>query len=105
MQVLTTMTGYNVNSGYRGEDKEMELIYKAALGDVEAKLQLVKQNLDLIVELAARYVSETGRSFIQMVQVGALAVIKAAEEFQYSRQAGFDIYVRKEIKKAMEGMV
>ena len=87
------------------DGKVTELVYRAASGDVEAKLELVKDHLDLVVGLAAGYAIEAGKPFSQMVQAGTLAVIKAADEFYHSQQMGFDHHVRYEIMRAMEGLV
>jgi DNA-directed RNA polymerase sigma subunit (sigma70/sigma32) len=84
---------------------ETELIFRASAGDIEAKLQLVKMHLDLVVEMAAAYTSQTGRSFSQMIQAGASAVIRAADEFQGSQQIAFVEHLRYEIAKTMEGIV
>ena len=86
------------------EEEEMGLILRAASGDAEARLKLVKDHLNLVVEIAAIHASETGRPFSQMVQAGTLAVIKAADEFHHSQQLEFADYVRHEITRAMEGM-
>ena len=84
---------------------EKKLISRAAAGDIEAKLQLVKDYLDLVVEFAAGYSSETGKPFSQMVQVGASAVIKAADNFHRSQQVKFADHLRLELTRAMEGIV
>lgn len=88
----------------RGVD-ETELIFRASAGDIEAKLQLVKMHLDLVVQIAAVYASQTGRPFSQMVQAGTSAVIRAADEFHELHQVAFVDYLRYEIAKAMEGIV
>lgn len=84
---------------------ERELISRAAAGDVEAKLQLVKTHLDLVVEFAAGYSSETGKPFSQMVQVGASTVIKAADNFHRSQQDEFADHLRLELTRAMGRIV
>jgi DNA-directed RNA polymerase specialized sigma subunit len=83
----------------------MELICKTASGDVEAKLQLVKDNLDLVVEIAACYASEYRILFPDMVKVGTLAVIRAADNFYQSQQMSFDDYVRDEITRSIKELV
>jgi DNA-directed RNA polymerase sigma subunit (sigma70/sigma32) len=84
------------------EEEKTELLYRAASGDVEAKLRLVKEHLDVVVELAAGYASETGRPFSQMVQVGTLAVVKSASSFRYPQQIEFIDHVRQEVIRAIE---
>lgn len=86
------------------EEEKTELLYKAASGDVEAKLQLVKEHLDLVVEVAAGYASETGRPFSQMVRAGTSAVIKAARTFHHPQQMGFADHVRQEVIRAIAGV-
>ena len=107
MQILTETVDLDIGREYRGTsfmtaEQEIELIYRAASGDVEAKLRLVKGHLDLVVELAARYASETGKPFSRVVQVAALAVVKAADNFHLSQQMEFADYVRLEVISAME---
>lgn len=109
MQMLTETVDLDMDWEYRGvsfmpEEEETELIHRAASGDVEAKLQLVKDHLDLVVVLAAEHASETGKPFSQAVQAGASAVIKAADDFHRSQQIGFIDYLRLEAVRAMEGI-
>jgi len=110
LQVLTDILDICTDDYCKGvlpmsEEEERELVYRVASGDVEAKLELVKEHLDLVVEVAAGYTTETGRSFSQMVQIGTLAVIKAVNEFHHSQETPFIQHVRCEITKAMEGVV
>jgi len=84
------------------EEEKTELLCRAVLGDVEAKLELVKEHLDLVVEVAAEYASETGRPFSQMVQAGTLGVIKAANTFHHPQQIEFVDHVRQEVIRAIE---
>ena len=86
------------------EEKETELVHRAASGDIEAKLQLVKEHLGLVVELAAGYASETGNQFSQVVKEATLAVIRAADDFHVSQQIRFVDHVRHEFVKAMKGV-
>ena len=93
---------------YRGvsfmpqEEETAEMLRRACLGDVEAKLQLVKEHLNLVVELAAGYASRTGRPFPLMVKAGTIAVVKAADDFHCSQQVAFDDHVRTHVTRAME---
>lgn len=110
MQVLTETLDSYLKRGYRGTQfmvggKDSEIIYKAAKGDVEAKLKLVKNHLDLVVEIAAEYSAKTGRSFFQMIQIGTLAVIRAAEKYHNAYQISFVDRVREEIIKAIKEII
>ena len=83
------------------EEEEIQLLCKACSGGAEAKLQLVKEYLSLVVEIAAGCAAETGEPFPRIVQVGALAVIKAADEFDQSQQLAFVDYVKNEVNRAI----
>ena len=84
------------------EEETAEMLRRACLGDIEAKLQLAKEHLDLVVELAAGYASQTGRPFLLMVRAGTMAVVKAADSFHCSQQVVFDDHVRIHVTRAME---
>ncbi len=104
---IATMMDLDMGKGYGGVSfmpgvEEAELLRRAWSGDVEARLELVKEHLDLVVEFAAGYASETGKPFSQMVKVGALAIIRAADDFHESQQMDFGDYVRSHITRAME---
>ncbi|MBD3183329.1 hypothetical protein GF312_13615 [Candidatus Poribacteria bacterium] len=85
--------------------QDNNLIRKAASGDIGARLQLVKDNLDLVVEIASIYADKTNRPFSHMVKNGAIAVIKAADCFCDSQEMDFDDYVKFEVSKAIERVV
>ena len=108
MHVLTEVIIPHTDQEYGGdffmpEGKDTQLVFRAASGDIEAKLQLVKNYLDMVVEIAAGYSLETGRPFSEMVQTGALAIIKAADDFICFQQTGFIDHARHEVIKAMGG--
>ena len=97
----------NMDQGCRGvsfmtKGGELELLQKVCLGNAEARLQLVKSYLNLVVEIAAAYAAKTGKPFSQFVKVGAMAITRAANDFQCSQRIGFDEYVKLHIIKAME---
>lgn len=106
MQASTGTLDLHTEEKYRGvsfmlEEEEIQLLHRACSGDVEARLQLVKEHLNLVVELAAGCAAETGKPFSRIVQVGALAIIKAADEFDQSQQVAFVDYVKHEINRAI----
>ena len=84
------------------EDKGAEVLRRASLGDVEARLQLVKQHLNLVAELAAGYALRTGYPFSLMVRAGTVAIIKAANDFHCYRHVAFDDHVKSYVIRAME---
>ena len=107
MQASTGTLDLHTEEKYRGvsfmlEEEEIQLLHRACSGDVEARLQLVKEHLNLVVELAAVCAAKTGKPFPLMVQVGALAIIKAADEFNESQQVAFIEHVRYEVIRAID---
>ncbi len=97
----------NTNQKYDGvsfmqRKEEIELLRRVCLGDAEARLQLVKMHLNLVVELGAGYATKTGMPFSQMVKAGTLAVIKAADDFHCSQEIEFSDHVILHVTRVME---
>lgn len=110
MQVLVEAVDSYFKRDFRGTQfmlgsEDSEIIHKAAEGDAEAKLVLVKNHLDLIVQIAAEYSAKTGKSFFQMIKAGTLAVIRTAEKSYGSYHIGFADRVRDEIVKAIKEII
>ena len=106
MQLSTGILNLHTEGVYKEvpfmlEEDDLKLLQRACSGDVGARLQLVKRHLSLVVELAACCSAETGKPFLQMVQSGALAVVKAADEFDRSQKVAFDDYVKSEITRVI----
>ncbi len=80
---------------------EEGVIYKAALGDVIAKLKLVKAHIVLVTKIASWYSLEGDKPLSQALQAGIISIIKAAENFYNSQEDNFIDYVRKEIIKGI----
>lgn len=69
-----------------------------------AKKKLVKSNLRLVVSIAKKFIGQ-GILFMDLVQEGALGLIKAAEKFDYSKNFKFSTYatwwIRQTIMRAI----
>ena len=81
-------------------DKELDLAYKMASGDAEAKKQLVEANLRLVVSIAKRYVNR-GMFFLDLIQEGNLGLMKAVEKFDYNKGYKFSTYATWWIRQAI----
>jgi RNA polymerase sigma-B factor len=60
-------------------------------GDLEARRQLIEQSMPLVRALAARY-SYRGEQFEDLVQIGAIGLIKAIDRFDVERGIGLTAY-------------
>ncbi len=65
-----------------------------------AKKRLVNSNLRLVVSIAKKFIGQ-GVLFMDLVQEGALGLIKAAEKFDYSKNFKFSTYATWWVKQAI----
>ena len=86
-------------------EEEAELLQRAQAGDEEARNRLVECNLRLVISVARRYV-RPGLSLEDLVQEGAIGLIKAINHFDTSRGLRFSTYatwwVRQTIGRAAD---
>ena len=78
----------------------MLLAEQIALGDDEAKQELVNANLRLVVSIAKHHVDK-GLHFLDLIQEGSLGLIKAAEKFDYKKGYKFSTYATWWIRQAI----
>ena len=67
------------------------LIEKMRSGDVEAENLLIEQNMGLVYSTVKRF-SSRGYDFEDLVQIGAIGLIKAAKKFDTSFEVQFSTY-------------
>ncbi len=81
-------------------EREKELAELIAQGSKEAKDELAKANLRLVVSIAKRHVGK-GMYFLDLIQEGNLGLIKAVEKFDYQKGYKFSTYATWWIRQAI----
>lgn len=72
-------------------DEELELLRRAQQGDEEAQNRLIESNLRLVISIARRYV-RPGLALEDLVQEGAIGLVRAIRNFDLERGLRFSTY-------------
>jgi len=72
-------------------DEELELLRRAQEGDEAAQNRLIESNLRLVISVARRYV-RPGLPLEDLVQEGAIGLVKAIRNFDLNRGLRFSTY-------------
>ena len=90
-------------SGYRTlcAEEEKELAQKAHEGDIEARKELIKCNLKLVVNIARKTIFVSKIPMIDLIQEGNLGLMVAVEKFNWKYGYKFSTYAAWWIKQAM----
>jgi RNA polymerase primary sigma factor len=85
-------------------DEEKELAYRIETGDAEARDQMVRANLRLVVNIARGYTGK-GLGLQDLIEEGNLGLLRAVEGFDPSMNTRFSTYasywIKQSIKRAL----
>ena len=85
-------------------DQEKELAYRIEKGDTEARDQMVRANLRLVVNIARGYTGK-GLNLQDLIEEGNLGLLRAVEGFDPSMNTRFSTYasywIKQSIKRAL----
>jgi len=82
-------------------EEEIDLAIKISEGDLEAKKELARRNLKLVVSIAYGYLNN-GLELDDLIQEGNLGLMKAVEKFDYRKKYKFSSYATEWIKQSIK---
>lgn len=85
-------------------EQQVALAKRVALGDDEARRQMVAANMRLVVHWARRY-QDRGVDMADLVQEGSFGLLRAVEKFDWERGFRFSTYATWWIRQALQRAV
>ena len=83
------------------QDEEKAFAKRAKAGDLEAKKQLIKANLKLVITIAKKVIHVPGLPMTDLIQEGNVGLMIAADKFNYKLGYKFATYASWWIKQSM----
>jgi RNA polymerase primary sigma factor len=80
--------------------ESLKAIEQGEVKTKEAKSELMKGNLRLVISLARRYINH-GLHFLDLIQEGNIGLMKATDKFEYQRGYKFGTYATWWVRQAM----
>ncbi len=81
-------------------EEEVDLAKRIERGELGAKQRMVESNLRLVVSIAKNYRNQ-GLPFLDLIQEGAIGLVRATEKFDYRRGFKFSTYATWWIRQAI----
>jgi RNA polymerase primary sigma factor len=81
--------------------EEVALARRIELGDDEARQQMIRANMRLVVSIAKRYQGQ-GLALLDLIQEGMLGLLRAVERFDWRRGLKFSTYATWWIRQAVQ---